>query len=69
MAAIAKARVGLAAEVARLREKVAALEHENRRLAGDVERARAEGERTERERNVRTMGHRLPSIFISGGRR
>ena len=59
-------RQHLAGEV-ELTARCAALEHENRRLAGDVERARAAGERAERERAVRTMGHRLPSI-LTGGR-
>ena len=61
------ARAATEREVERLREKVAELEHENRRLAAAIEAARAEGERAERERTVRTMGHRLPSI-LTGGR-
>ena len=60
--------LAVVAELARLRERCAALEHENRRLAAAVEEARAEGERVERERTVRTMGRRLPSILI-GDRR
>ena len=60
-------RQRLAGEVERLAGRVAALEHENRRLAAAVEAARAEGERTERERTVRTMAGRLPSI-LTGGR-
>ena len=60
-------RQHLAAEVERLTARCAALEHENRRLAAAVDEARAAGERAERERTVRTMGHRLPSI-LTGGR-
>ena len=56
-------RQHLAGEVERLTAKVSALEHENRRLVAAVEEARAAGERAERERTVRTMGHRLPSIL------
>ena len=65
----ARAQAGMVAELAGLREKVAALEHENRRLAAAIEAARAEGERVERERTVRTMGNRLPSILTVGRRR
>ena len=61
------ARAAMVRELEQLRERCAALEHENRRLAAAVEAARAEGERVERERTVRTMGHRLPSI-LTGGR-
>lgn len=42
---VARARAGVVAELAALRGRVAELEHANRRLAGDVERARADGER------------------------
>ena len=52
-------------ELERLRERNLELEHENRRLARAVEAARADGERAERERTVRTMGGRLPSILTA----
>ena len=63
------AQAKAARELEHLRERVTELEHENRRLAAAVDAARAEGERAERERTVRTMGNRLPSILTIGARR
>ena len=65
---VARARASAAAELSALCNRVADLEHANRRLSAAVEAAQAEGERIERERTVRTMAGRLPSILI-GGRR
>ena len=67
-AALDLERQQLAAEVERLTARCAALEHENRRFAAAIEEARAAGERAERERTVRTMGHRLPSILTGSTR-
>ena len=57
----------MVAELAGLRERVAALEHANRRLAGDIERARAEGERAE-GRTVRHGGQNRPKTSSPIGR-
>lgn len=59
-------RTGVAVLRAALAERdarIADLEGENRALRRAVDAVRAEGERTERARNVRTMGGRLPSIL------
>ena len=59
-------RQKLERENAALRDRVSALEHENRRLAAEVEAARVEGGKAERELAVRTMHGRLPSILTGG---
>lgn len=56
---VAVLRAGLAERDAR----IADLEGENRALRRAVDAARAEGERAERARHVRTMSGRLPSIL------
>lgn len=65
-AALELERQELRAAVERLELRVAELEHENRGLRRAAEAARAEGERAERERTVRTMAGRLPSILMGG---
>ena len=60
---VARLRAGAAAEIGRLRARVADLEHDRRRLEAAVEAARADGARAERGWRARTMNGRLLSIW------
>ena len=57
-------RQALESENAELRARVADLEDANRRLAAEVDAARAEGERTATEYAARTHHGRVPSLFL-----